>query len=134
MQNQFTKIKKWIKRSLGITALEQRIKWLEKQNEAIKDRLDLVHRHVERVNDDNRLVLNHIRFINTHFSVVADINPSGYEPSVVIVFMRNGQETVKSYCFENHTTEHIYRILEGFGKENVRVDKPRGFPRPRWRY
>ena len=128
------KIKNYIKDVLGITALENKIKSLEKTNEEIKDRLFSLRRRCEEVTEDNRLVLRHVNTLNSQFSVVSDLNNPKYEPSVVIVFRRGNEEIVKSYVFHNNTLEHIHRFLEGFGKDNNRIDQPRGFPRPRFRY
>jgi hypothetical protein len=127
-------IKNYIKKALGITSLESKIAELNHTNEQIKERLFSVRRSNEEISEDNRVILRHVKLLNSQFSVVSDINPRGYEPSVVLIFHRGAQEIVKSYNFNNHTLEDIHRMLEGFGRENNRIDQPRGFPSPRYRY
>jgi hypothetical protein len=127
-------IKNYIKKALGITSLENEIANIKRENKQIKDRLFSIQRRTEEVYEDNRVILRHIKFINSQFSVVSDIQHSKYEPSVVIIFHRGTSEIVKTYTFDNGTVEQIYSMLEGFGRDNNRIDKPRGFPNPRWRY
>lgn len=87
--------------------------------------------------EDNRIIINHVKLINKDFSVVADINSQRFEPSVVIV-IRNfkGQENfVKTYRFDNKVMlEDIYNFLEGFSRQSVRIDKSRGIPNPKFRF
>lgn len=127
-------IKNYIKKALGITSLENEITRVKRENEDIKDKLFSVRRMNEEVMQDNRVILRHVNFLNSQFSVASDLHPSKYEPSVVLIFHRGAQEIVKTYTFNNHTLEDIHRILEGFGKDNNRIDQPRGFPYPRYRY
>ena len=127
-------IKNYIKKALGITSLENEITNLKRENEQIKDKLYTIRSRVEEVFNDNHVILRHIKFINSQFLVVSDIDFSNYNPSVVLIFNRGSEEIVKTYTFNNHTLEDIYRMLEGFGKEVNRIDKPRGYPSPRYRY
>lgn len=127
-------IKNYIKKAFGITSLESEISKLKRENEQIKDRLFAIHRISEEISQDNRVVLRHVKLLNSQFSVVSDINNPKYEPSVVLIFHRGAQEIVKTYTFNNHTLEDIHRMLEGFGQDNNRIDQPIGFPRPRFRY
>jgi hypothetical protein len=120
------KLKNLVMKILGITELKLQFAQLKSSNKAIIER----HRKLESICDsimqDNRVILNHVKMINEDFSAVADINVSNsrYEPSVVIVMRKyqGQQDVVKTYNFSDGTMEHIFRFLEGFGKENVRID------------
>ena len=132
------RIIRYFKRVFGIDLLEnktaeqeRRIKKLEFQ---FKEEYDQVSRILKGVMEDNRVILRHVNFLNSQFLVASDICNSKYDPSVVIIMHRGKQEIVKTYTFLNETVEEIYRILEGFGRENNSIDKPRSFPGPRFRY
>lgn len=124
MKNRFTK---WLKKVLGITQLENEVRRLHTVNEQVVER----HRRLEnlcgQLHNDNSIILNHVKMINKDFSVVADINIK-YEPSVVIVMRKyqGQQDVVKTYTFRQETVEQVYRFLEGFGEENVRIDQGSG--------
>lgn len=128
------KIKDYIKRILGIRELEIENSLLKNRLEKVIDKHEELFRMASEVTNDNRLILRHIKFLNSQFLVASDVNPAQYEPSVVLIFNRGAQEVVKSYTFNNHTVEEIHRFIEGFGKDNNYIDQPRGFPRPRFRY
>ncbi|MFH6945135.1 hypothetical protein [Flavobacterium sp. FlaQc-50] len=128
------KVKDYLKRILGISELEIKVLRLEKRLEKVIDKHDELFRMASEVTQDNRVILRHIKFINSHFFVASDIGFGKYEPTVVLIFYRGSQEIVKSFKFENHTVEHIHKMIEGFGKESNHVDQPRGFPKPRFRY
>ena len=135
------KIISFIKNALGISQLENKISQLENKisdleskNKSISRELDNVRDVVENVLYDNSLIKGHLKFINKEFSVISDISPSGYDPSVVIIMKRGNQEIVKTYEFRDETMEGIYRMLEGFGEENNRIDRPMGTKGPNFRY
>lgn len=127
-------LKQYIKGVLGITRLENEIQQLKHKNNSILNKLETHSRWLEGMNLDNQLILRHIKFINSSFLVVSDINNSKYDPSVVLILHRGSEEIVKTYTFNDRTVEEIHRMLEGFGKDNNRIDQPRGFRQPRWRY
>jgi hypothetical protein len=133
-------IKNYFKKVLGISALENILEKLKNQNSLLqsdnnnlKNKLNFLMDSTGEIHQDNKLILHHIKFINSQFSVVSDINMK-YEPSVVLIMKRGFEDVVKTYQFNNQTLEEIYRMLEGFGRNNNRIDKPRGFPGPRFRY
>lgn len=128
------KIKLFFKRILGITRLQNRINYLEREQNQILDKLRDLRNYTDHVNLDNGLILNHIRFLNENFFVGSDINPNKYGPSIVMVVKLGNQEIVKTYYFNDETTEGIYRMLEGFGKDRNKIDKPRHFRGPNYRY
>lgn len=136
-------MKKWLKRILGITALELQVaeinsnnKKLQKNCDALIERNSKLENICKEISQDNRVILNHVKMINKDFSVVADVSFGQHEPTVVFVMRRyNGlQNVVKTYTFRDEYLERIYQFLEGFGKDAVRVDKPRHFPGPEFRY
>lgn len=94
-------IKNYIKEAFGITSLESEISKLKLENEQIKDRLFAIHRISEEISQDNRVILRHVKLLNSQFSVVSDISDPKYEPSVVLIFHRGAQEIVKTYTFNN---------------------------------
>ena len=135
------RIKNLIKRFFGISKLEQEnlelrgeLKRIESKMETITDR----HRNLEKscydISGDNSTILKHVAFLNSNFSVASDISPSGYDPSVVLIMRKGQQDIVRTYEFNNGTVEEIYSILEGFGRDNNRIDKLRNFPGPKFRY
>jgi len=133
-------IQNYFKKILGISDLKDRIEKLESENSLLKSDNNAYKIELRRLMDfsilnaaDNRLILHHIKFINSQFSVVSDINIK-YDPSIVLIMKRGFENVVKTHQFNDKTVEEIYRMLEGFGKDNNRIDKPRGFPSPRWRY
>jgi len=128
------KIVSFIKDKLGISQLEKRVADLESENKSILREFDNVRGVVGNVLEDNSLIKGHLRLINSEFSVSSDISSSEYEPSVVIIMKRGKQDIVKTYEFRDETVEEIYRMLEGFGRENNRIDKPRSIRGPRFRY
>ncbi|PXY44503.1 hypothetical protein [Flavobacterium hydrophilum] len=134
MKKIIKRIRQYFKSVLGITKLENEISLLKRKNNSIVDKLETHSRWLNEMNSDNKLILSHIKFLNSQFSVISDINHPKYEPSVVIILRRGSEEIVKTYTFNNRTVEEIHRFLEGFGKENNRYDQPRGYPSPRWRY
>lgn len=130
----------YFKKILGITELEEKNKFLLDNYEKMLQRFFAQERLLESIQEDNRIIINHVKLINKDFSVAADINLSRSqrsEPSVVIV-IRNfkGQENfVKTYSFDNRVMlEDIYNFLEGFSRDSVKIDKPRGFPNPKFRW
>lgn len=135
------KLKLYIKNLLGITKLQSElhlikseIHLLKNKDKSIVDKLEMHYRWLDGINADNKLILRHIKLINSQFYVAADINHPRHAPSVVLILHRGKEEIVKSYTFDNVTVEHIHSMLEGFGKHNTHIDQPRGFPGPRWRY
>ncbi len=135
------RILSYIKSKLGITDLEDSLlnqkldnDKLQRENKEIKLKLEQVRDMNDKNFKDNELILRHIRFINSQFSVSSDISPSGYEPSVVIIMQKGKEEVVKTYRFNGGTMEELYSILEGFGRDNNRIDKPRHMPSPGFRY
>lgn len=131
----------YIKSKLGITDLEKSLSEekiestrLRRENKEIKRKLEQVRDFNEKVRNENDVILKHVRFINSQFSVSSDISPTPYEPSVVIIMQKGNKEVVKTYHFNGGTLDEIYSILEGFGRDSNRIDKPRGLPGPRFRY
>lgn len=131
---------KFIKKLLGIDVLESRIESLSKENIRLNQLIDSERENnkkeskrvldsLSNVHLDNKLVLRHLEFINKDFSVGADISGHNFDPSIVLV-MRKGVDqkdnVIKYYTFDEPTTQNIYRMLEGFGKNNVRLDMPPG--------
>lgn len=139
------RIKNLIKRVLGISELEKenlelRLK-LDKIESKFQSKMEVItdkHINLERtchdISCDNSTILKHVNFLNSEFSVVSDISSSRYDPSIVLIMRRGQQEIVRTYEFNSGTVEEIYSILEGFGKDNNRIDKPRNFPGPKFRY
>lgn len=128
------KIVRYIKKALGITSLEIRIADLNNENQSIGKKLDEVRSISEFINTDNKLILSHIRFLNSQFFVSADIGDPKHQQNVMIVFKKGKEQIVKTYQFSNQTVEEIHRILEGFGIDNTVYDQPRGWPAPQFRY
>ncbi|MDA6068014.1 hypothetical protein NJT12_00155 [Flavobacterium sp. AC] len=128
------RIKLFIKGVLGITKLEDEVQQLKNKNNSIVDKIRTHSRWLEELNLDNKLILRHIKLINSQFYVAADINNPRHAPSIVLILHRGKEEIVKSYTFDNATVEQVHSMLEGFGKHNTSYDQPRGFPSPRWRY
>lgn len=135
------RIKNLIKRLFGIYKLEQEnlelrgeIKRIESKMKTITDRHSRLEKSCYDISDDNSTILKHVAFLNSNFSVASDISSSEYEPSVVLIMRKGQQDIVRTYEFNNRTVEEIYYILEGFGKDNNRIDKPRNFPGPKFRY
>lgn len=136
-----SKFKTFLKQKLGISDLEtelekanSKIKTLEKENQSTINRLREVSHLAGEVSKDNCIIRDHVKFLNSNFSVVSDISPSGYDPTVIIVMYKGKEEIVKTFQFNNETVEQVYRILEGFGKDRNRIDKPSSFPSPRFRF
>jgi len=136
-----SKIVSYIKGKLGINQLEEKILNLESENKSLKlinktvlEKMEQVRSFNEMVSDDNSLIKSHLRLINSEFMVYSDINPSGYDPNVVLITKKGKQDIIKTYEFTNETVEEVYRILEGFGRENNRIDKPRSMRGPNFRY
>lgn len=134
------RIVNYFKKILGIIELEEKNKFLLDNYEKMLQRFFAQERLLKSVQADNRIIINHVKLINKDFSVAADINLSRSqrsEPSVVIV-IRNfkGQENfVKTYSFDNRVMlEGIYNFLEGFSRDSVKIDKPRGLPNPKFRW
>lgn len=134
MKNILKIIKQYIKGVLGITKMENEIYLLKKKNSSIIEKLETHSRWLNEANTDYKLILGHIRFLNSQFFVTADINHPKHDPSIVLVFHRGSEQIIKTYYFNDRTVEEIHRMLEGFGKDNCRIDQPRGFRGPRWRY
>lgn len=130
----FKKVKDYFKRILGITELENKVSNLQNRLEKVIDKHEELFRMASEVTLDNRVILRHIKLLNSQFYVASDIGYGNYEPTVILIFHRGKQEIVKSFTFENYTVEHIHTMLEGFGKENNHIDQPRGYPKPRFRY
>jgi len=128
------KLKQYIKDVLGITRLETEISMLRNKNQSICDKLETHSRWLNEMNSDNKLILRHIKFINSEFFVMSDINNPKHQPSVVLILHRGSQEVIKTYTFNNRTVEEIHNFLEGFGKDNNFIDQPLGFRGPRYRY
>ena len=136
-------MKKWLKKVLGITALELQVATLNSNNKMLQKNCDaLIERNsrleglCNSIAEDNRIILNHVKLINKDFSVVADVSYSKYEPSIVLVMKRYQglQDVVKTYTFKDETLLHIYHLLEGFGKDAVRLDKLKNTSGPNFRY
>ena len=139
------KIKQRIQRLLGITALHDRIEQLEAEKIQLVNRfntweftareeIERTRRQLDHVCADNDLILGHIKFINSHFFVTADVSVSRYEPTVICVVKRGKQDHIYTYTFNDKLMIEIHRFLEGFGKQNVIIDQPWGSPRPKFRY
>lgn len=135
------KFRNWLKKQLykllDLDKVVNAMNHLEKNNTALIERHRRLESIVDLVDKDNRIILNHVKLINKDFSVLADISPAGYDPSVVIVLKKYGtqKEVIKTYHFKQETVEQIFRFLEGFGEENVKIDfGPGKRPRPNFRY
>lgn len=136
-----TKIKSFIKNKLGITELEDKYQELiqdihraEAKLRQVTERHSQLEKNCHDISCDNSTILRHVAFLNSEFSVASDISSSEYEPSVVLIMRKGQKDIVRTYEFNNRTVEEIYTILEGFGKDNNRIDKPRNFPGPKFRY
>ena len=128
------KIKSIILKWLGITYLEQENRRLLYETKFLRERIQTIDRWLLKVNNDNGVILDHVKFLNSQFFVAADIHPPRH-PSVVLVMHKGGEHEIKSYYFNDKTVTEIYRFIEGFGKNNVVIDTPyRGFPGPKYRY
>ncbi|PXX96889.1 hypothetical protein DF185_19815 [Marinifilum breve] len=127
------KIKAWIKLKLGVTSIENRLINQKTRIETLENHLRNLINIVAEVNDTNQTILSHVRFLNKEFCVAADVNFK-YEPSVLIIMKRGKEEIVKTYTFHPDEIMQLYQILEGFGRENTRIDKPRMSAGPRFKY
>jgi len=132
------KLKIYLKQVLGINELETQLKKVcvksDQESKSINNRLNNLEALVNEDSKDNVILKNHVKFLNSNFSVVSDISPLGYDPSVVVIMKKGNEDVVKTFQFEKETLEEIYRILEGFGKDRNRIDKPRYFPNPSFRF
>lgn len=122
------------KQYLGITKLQEEVSMLKKDSKAFNNEINRLRIELRSVREDNHLILGHINFLNSQFFVTADISPSKYDPSVILIIKRAGRQIIKSYVFNDRSMEEIHRILEGFGEINVKYDQPLGYNRPKFRY
>ncbi len=128
------KIKEFIKKRLGITRLQQTIVEQNLLIKILKSKVEQLRTRVSNVDEDNRLILHHLEFLNSQFLASADIGDPRRQPNVIIVLQKRGQNIVRTYELRETDLQHIYRILEGFGRNNVIIDKPFGCPNPKFRY
>lgn len=125
-------IRNFIIKQLGLDGLVTKVNKLEIDNKSLIKRCEHLAFLYDHVHQDNALILQHIKFINAHFFVAADIDPRA--PSVVLIMQKGPQNIIKTYHFNEGQLRHIYDILEGFGKDNVVIDVDRFTTRPKFRY
>jgi len=121
-----SRLKIWIQEVLGITELKR-------ENEQLKTQLKHQSERMFHIHRDYREIIEHVKFINKDFTVVADINIK--DPSIVLVMRKRGVENiVKFYRFDNQTVEEVHRFLERFGQNQCIVDSPIRMRGPNYRW
>lgn len=131
------KLKAYFKKILGITALENRVQFLESNYSIVIDLLSKQEKLVKSVQEDNRLIVEQYKMIMRDFSVAADVSFNHRDPSVVLVMRKmhgHKEDMVKLYSFDKATVEEINNFLSRFPQQNTMIDGPRGYPRPRHRF
>ncbi|MGV1019321.1 hypothetical protein ACTS9V_06715 [Empedobacter falsenii] len=133
------KIKEFILRWLGIDTILVRLKRMDNLMEAYERKLRENHRFVSRINDDNKVILGHLEFINSNFFATADISgcSSKYSTNTIIIVRKNthGKDEISYYEIQTRDVNQVMDIIRGFGHKNTFLDTPKGFPiNPKFRY
>lgn len=120
------KIKQFILKWLGIDTILVRLKRMDNLMEAYERKLRENHRFVSHINDENKVILEHLKFLNSNFFAAADVVDTGRDyNSVVIIRKRtNGKDDVVFYELQTRDTDHVMHIMRGFGRENTAFDTP----------
>ncbi len=131
-------IKKFLLKITGIADLMQRIKNLEIQKNRLQIYCDQLNKdreqtnlYIDSVRQENRLILDHIKFLNNNFDVGADIDRRRQDEieGKIIIFYRGNERhrpEVKEIYFTHHEYRDLVRILQGFGKKSI-IDSPMNF-------
>lgn len=134
-------IKSFLLKITGIGKWLDKIKQLEVEHKRLsilcdqmRQERDRILSNIDYVNADHKLILDHIKFLNSNFFVGADISAHISDPSVILVMKKGKENIIKTYYFHNEALKDIHHILEGFGKDNVIIDAGRFSPSPKYRY
>ena len=131
------KIKQFILKWLCIDTILKRLSRMDNLMEAYERKLRENHRFVSHVNDDNKVILEHLKFLNSNFFAAADVAGTNHDcSSVVIIRTRtHGKDDVVFYELQTRDITEVMHIMRGFGRKNTAIDSPRVWhPKPKFLY
>ncbi|MGV4321199.1 hypothetical protein [Bacillus mojavensis] len=111
-------MKKWLKKVIGITKLEEENKKLSKNIHNLRIDLNDLYKLNEQVIKRNE-------FIISHFNISVDVNhPSYKEHSWAVISIQGKPEYVRFINLSNQDMHAIHRFLKQFDKTNMTIDSP----------
>lgn len=131
------KIKEFILRWLGIDTILVRLKRIDNTIGAYDRKLRENHSFMCHINDDNKVILDHLKFLNSNFFAAADVAGTKHDCSSVVIIRKRThvKDEVVFYEIQTRDVDYVMNIMRGFGRKNTAIDSPMGWnPKPKSKF